>query len=294
MPPKTIRRNGRTYYVKKKKTYKKKKSVQNKFKLPKARPSVVRSIAPIVETKKFTGRAAGAIFPIQTFYMSTTGPTSIIVPPSWAWMVSRGDEPTIYNAIDGREIFSKYLQAKLMISYPNGAGAPQDPPRPLEVVYGFCHPLLRTDQNGMDTLTRNDYLQHVVDALGDDFDSADDNMEFKDKKRRLYNISGRFKVTPNLMKQVVQNPVNAHFGAHPMRRNINWKTMKKTRYHRSADSVGANPTNDPFLYPNEAYIPFFLLYNRDYANYSANVGGEAPVIKQIQIKWNSCHWFNDN
>lgn len=275
------------------------RKAQQLFKLRKAKPTVVKNLAPIAETKKFLGWRVGAQLGIQHEFMPTTSSALVFTPSEFNFMQSRRDVPDLFSSIDGKEIFSKYLQEKLLIEYPYGPNGPTAPVRPLEIIYGFVSPLNRTDltEPNEDNISRTDIIEHVLDLVSKDFDQSTDTMQFKDRRKRMYNITGRFKVLPKLMSQVGQIQFG-NWGAAPMRRNIQWPMMKKIRYKRSVDTHDPSATGpEPFMYANQAYIPFFIAYNPDYEKYLPNVvDPETGIIteqKQIKFSHNGCHWFTD-
>lgn len=287
-----------------------KQGAQKRFMLQKPTRRQVSNISNMAECVKFVGwenYPDQKTLPIQEFYVSTTASSHFIpIHPFW-YMRAKRDIPELNSAVEGRDIFSKYLQTKLEIKYPESMFGPQGGTRPIEVIYGWVNPLNLTDRTtpSENQVTFQEILDYVKDMIAEDFDSKNDTMEFKDRRKRNYNIVGRFKVKPN-QNSFLPGPVTSSSSsggvadtmgfegsAPPLRRNINWKMMKKVRYERSVN--GGSPPNDPFIYPNQAYLPFICLYNPDHANYSPNSpDGEGNLqVKQIKIRYSSCHWFND-
>jgi hypothetical protein len=295
----------------------KKRGVQQKFALTKPANKTVKALSNIAECKKWK---AVSLYPqptpigIQQFYVSTTGSATFIPVSSFLYLRSQADFPQgsitgELRGLEGRDIFSKYLQMKLEIKYPETMFGPEGGTRPLEIVYGFTSPLNLTDRTEpVDSkVTQEEIRDHIVDIVARDFDSKDDTMEFKTRRRRAYNIIGRFKVKPNnnglipspLRSNEVPGSVGTVLGERdtpPLRRNVSWPMNKKVRYRRSTNGVTSpDPILEPFVYPNGAYLPFILLYNPDYANYKNNTTdseGNAE-IRQITIRHNDQHWFND-
>lgn len=285
----------------------KKKGVQKKFQLEKPTTRQVSALSNIAECKKFKGwfnYPEQEPIGIRQEYLSVTSSVSFVPLNAFYYMRSKRDLPKLASAIDGRDIFSKYLQTKLEIKYPQTQYGPQGGTRPIEVVFGFCAPLNLTDRTdpNEDAVTGEEIIEHITDIVGDDFDSKNDTMEFKDRRRRAYNIVGRFKVKPNNNSVVpsplvATQPTTTGWGERdvpPIRRNVNFKMMKKVRYHRSHQGTPQDPP-DPIMYPNQAYLPFLLLYNPDHANYKLNTTDEEGTleVRQITMRHNTCHWFND-
>lgn len=284
-----------------KKTY---RGVQNKFKLAKPRMGQVKSISTMAECKRFKGWSIknNLPTPIQTQYLGVTNSATFIPIDPFYFMKSRRDVD-VQGTIEGRDIFSKYLQTKLEIKYPESVFGPQGGTRPLEVIYGVATPMNLTDRTTPSNIgvTAQEVMDHIIEQVARDFDSINDTMDFDVRSRRSYNILGRFKVKPNnnglipspFRSDAAGGQIGSLVGNRdvpPLRRNVNWPMMKKVRFERSvADSA------EPFLYPNQAYMPFLLLYNPDHANYSLNTTDAegTPEIKQIKVRHNSMHWFND-
>lgn len=275
------------------KTKKGKKSAQKKFQLKRPKKSTVKSITPIIEMKKFRGLLAGSIPGPETSYMSITAPTKVVIPAAFMYM-----SQTAYNnspAIEGNDIFSRYLTMKFKIQYPSNSNAPPNVQvQPTELIWGWCKPTNYTSLTSpvRETVSRANLANHVANQIAEEFDNANDNMKFNDKVKRNYNIIGRIKLRPRNTRDIFQNTwdvgtVTQQGGPSPIFKNISWKMNKKVEYTHTSDSFG---TADPFMYPNQAYIPFVILHNASYASYLENEEGE---VKQIAVTHNSCHWFND-
>lgn len=268
-------------------------AAQSKFKLRRPKNAVVKSIAPILETKKYLGLLAGSIPGPVTSYMSNTGPTHVYVPGSFTYMSQQQFQNS--PAVEGNDVFSKYLEMKFRLTYPSNANAPPNiQVQPVEMIWGWCKPLNYTSLTTpkRENCSRQDIVNHVTHQIAEEFNEKLDNMKFNDRVKRNYNIIGRRKLVPNNNRDVFQNTwdigaVQQQGGPTPIFRNVNWKMNKKVELTLSSDSTG---TADPFLYPNQAYIPFVLLFNPSYAEYPTNVG---EAITQIEVTRNSCHWFND-
>lgn len=295
MPPKKNRRKATKG--------KKGSTVQKKFQLPAAKNSVVRSLAPIAETKKFTGWNGTAPIGITSDYMPINSPYKLWYPYSFMNMQNVTDMPAgnnSFSAIEGRSLYSKYLSMNIEITYPHGTNSPTEPVEPVEIIWGFCEPLNLTPFSTPteSTVSRVDIANHINRQLQEDFDSSDDPMFFKEKRRRHYNIVGRRKIKPDKNSMIPQSIPSGSWSnsAASIQTKISWTTNKKLRCVRSADNATGG-LGVPFVYPNSAYIPFVLVYNKSYASYSANVidpdPTKPPEIKQIGYRHHDCHWFND-
>ena len=281
------------------------KSAQKKFNLPKPQKSVVNQLTNILETKKFQGLDYNSSNqwvqnPIEVGYFSNTNAGISFMPDTFYrhqfmtdinTQLPQADKDLSNNCIEGTSIFSKYLQVKIQIDYPDALNAPEQCPRPIEVIWGWVNPLNFTEFTNpkIDEVTPAQIREHTLDAIAAEFNSQTDPMEFHDKVKRRYNIIGRHKMLPQLDKQVPTRLVGtmtglAGGGSAKIHKNINFPMMKKVNYTQSTAKGDAMPQ---FAYPNEAYLPFVYLYNPDYSMY-----GSQPQ-ERPQFKFNDCHWFND-
>ena len=299
----------------------KKTGVQNKFKLRRPLSKQVKQIAPIAETKKYTwykgDERLGTLEPqgIREFFVNNSVNTATFLPVhSFLFMKRNLVAPSLPGSVMGKDIFSKYLSMKIEVLYPQARFGPIKGARPIEIVYGFTCPINlsnKTTPNDAEP-TYSDIETHITEQVDEDFDESTDLMEFKDAKRRSYNILGRIKCKPD-RRHLITGPIaNAESGTAlstnadtPSRvYTINFPMMKKVRMEQSNNlgDGGEGPTTDPFLYPNQAYLPFVLLYNKDKDAYEDNVAatykGDGSLLAaaedhQIRIRYKSCHWFND-
>lgn len=278
-------------------------SAQARFRLSRPRASTVRALSSILETKKYRGmvaNSAGTGFVntgVSTGTLAQIG--TVIVPKCFIQMYNSdtvGDvTPDLAGAcMDGHSLFCKYLKLKVQIDYPDGAFSPTTTPRPVELIWGFVNPLnltpytTPTDKD----ITVAQITQHVIDVVANEFNQENDPLQFHDRQKRLYNIIGRKKMIPNMHKQAPSAP-SFLASASKMLETLSWPMNKKVRY--TASSLGLSPgtLGDKFMYPNEAYIPFALLYNPDQAMYVPADGAADPSAYKINYQFNDCMWYND-
>jgi len=305
MPSTRPRRNNKRKNYRKNTRNTSRKPAQKKFQLAKPKASVVNQLSNILETKKYLGLdydLANGFWiqnPIEVGTLPLNAAGLSFMPDSFYRMqfqsaIQRSaatDNELADNCIEGQSVFSKYLQCKVQIDYPDGSGAPLESPRPIEIIWGWVNPLNFTEFTTpkLSTCTPAQIRAHTLNAIQAEFNSMTDPMEFHDKHKRRYNIIGRKKCLPNLTKQIPTKD-NVQFGPHncssaKMHYNINFKMMKKVNYTQSEATGDASVPH--FAYPNEAYLPFVFLYNPDFAMY--DVSG----VDAIKFKFNDCHWFND-
>jgi hypothetical protein len=305
-----VRRNNKRKNVRNTKR-RTRRQAQKKFTLPKPKLAAVKQISNILEVKKFRGldydnnvaewvqgtieegtmpiNSAGLSFMPDSFYRMQFQPDIID-------QTSDEKRELSNDCIEGNSLFSKYLQVKCQIDYPDGLNAPSECPRPVEVIWGWCNPLNYTQFTTprLDNVTPQQIRDHTLHAIAQEFNSMTDPMEFHDKHKRRYNIIGRRKMIPNNTRNVPTkvSPFNGMGAAasSKLTLDINFPMMKKVNYTKSVPSDLSIPQ---FAYPNEAYLPFVFFFNPDYAMYDGQNYPDDPGIEPIKFKFNDCHWFND-
>lgn len=281
-----------------------KRSAQSTFQLRRPKKSIMKDLQPIIETKKFCGYVAGAIPGPVDADLSVTSISRVLVPNAFMHMQAEGAGTVSQgSSVSGNDIFSRYLSLKVALKYPTNDFTPVGVQcRPVELIWGWTRPMNLTGLTSPthDTVSHLQLTESVISQLGGHYDEADDDMVFKDKSRRSFNVIGRKKLVPNNNEAIIQSTWGSaagfeqRGGAPTVRTTISWPLMKKIEFSKTADS-GTGGTGMPFIYPNQAYIPFAVFFNPDALKYDANTIGEGGVVEQRQIKLttNSCHWFND-
>lgn len=298
-----------------------KRGIQNKFKLHRPLSKQVKQIAPIAETKKYrwaTGLESAGTLDVQgirEFFVNNDTNTATFLPlHSFLFMKRNLHAPSLPGSVMGKDIFSKYLSMKIEVLYPQARYGPIKGARPIEIIWGFTTPINLSNKTVPDNSkpTNDDIITHITEQVDEDFDQSTDLMEFKDARRRSYNIIGRIKCKPD-RRHLITGPIaNAESGT-ALSTNadtpakiytINFPMMKKIRLEQSDNlgDGGVGPATDPFVYPNQAYLPFVLLYNKDKDAYEDNQPAQvnasgveiaAAEEHQIRIRYQDCHWFND-
>lgn len=288
----------------------KRKSAQKQFQLPKPRKSTVKALSNLLETKKTTG-----VIPDQQY---PTPPTGWIENPiyvhtmdyaithkflhvepfllmSYANDVS-SQAPNQSNVNDlaaqcmeGDALFAKYLTMKIQVDYPEGGNAPDQAPRPLEVIWGWVNPMNLTAYTtpSATTVQPSAIRAHIENHVKEEFDHINDPLRFHDRKKRMYNVIGRKTITPNFNRQV-PTMVTYLGAAGPIQLQLKWPMMKKVNYQKSARNPWAGDLGRAFAYPNEAYLPFVVVFNPDAHMYS-----ETNEAGRPKVKYHSCMWYND-
>lgn len=267
--------------------------------------TLVRARQPIVETKKHTVGARGGFlnpetvlhdFPCTSFVKMAQG---------------LGEDNMI-----GTSIFSKYYSAKLKLVFP--ADIPIKDHFKAQVIWGWMTaPFnLPNSNTGLSEYTRATVPEvwlntKVLRTVQDGFNQNVDQVNFRDKEKRLYRVEGKRWVKPDRRHEIgfpqttglevdemtgAATPIT--IGAPPSYlTQLKWKPMRKVKYTYTSggsDSPGPVDPAREFYYPNESWIPFVLVYTPNLTSYGEDEDGKTPPEGQIQYQFNDCHWFTDS
>ncbi len=189
----------------------------------------------------------------------------------------------------GNSVYSKYCKMKISLLYPNGADMSVVPSNQY-LVHGW----LKTPTNWstfttpvVNNANRNDLKLFVIQRLKAYFDERDDKLKFIPRANTGFKILGYRKITNDKNSQF--STENTSVG--PKNLSVTWSINRKVQYEEGFPNIGARPTlgpNDQFLYPNQSWLPFVVVYNPQFASM-----GDAPK-NRIKIAYNDCHWFTDS
>lgn len=289
-------------------TKRKNRSAQKKFQLPRPKQKDIKAIAHLLETKKTVGVIPDQKYPTPStgwitrpIYQATLDQTlkyqfchafSFLFQSYGTDVAAQSSQTNIDRlagqCLEGDSLFAKYLAMKIQVDYPEGAYAPGQCPRPIEIVYGWVNPLNLTAYTTPKAkeITPEQVQAHIENHVKEEFDQILDPMKFHDKQKRNYNIIGRFHVRPNFNRQV---PTMTTYlaAAGPKQYTLKWPMMKKVSYQKSERNPWPNDIGKTFAYPNQAYLPFVVLFNPD-----SHMYGESEDARP-KVQWNSCIWYND-
>lgn len=287
----------------------KKTTKRGAYKKNKKRVMVNRR-APMVETKSRTHedvRYDFSALPDRQTLTTYDTPHLALNPNSFLAMTQGLRE----DQIIGRSVFSKYLNMKIKIRFPQHAFTLDSVnkiipvfPQNYELIWGWIpFPMGCTGNTTphANLVTVADVHSHINLRLVDYFDSQKDFLRFIPKKASTIRITGSRKVRPDLRRYStapasMSEDDNAYLGSIPdYETNIKWKTMKKIHYEpsQSLESTGAGK---PGLYPNYQWLPFCVLVNWDYDIINTMFPTDEAKRKLYQpaVAWNDIHYFTDS
>lgn len=200
----------------------------------------------------------------------------------------------------GNSIFVRYLKAKIKVDFPPINILTK--PAKLYLIHGW----ITTPPNwttvttpAVDTATTADLNNFINQRLRQYFDDTQDQMLFRP---RIYDngikVIKKQKIEPNLQKQF-SIPANqpsgpsSMYGAVPsVHKSCTWNVNRKIHFEDSTNGTGLTD----YLYPNNTWLPFCVLYNPDYKAYTPDVPGQGGTEEgnRLHILMNNQIWYSDS
>lgn len=290
--------------------------------------------APIVETKQrvhsdvaqINGYPAGAP---QSDHTNAVNPLNWrALPPddaftniplrSWT-RVSHGFGE---NQVIGNNLFSKYLNFKLQVRFPDGSdisvpsiktpgtyvNVPNkmiEKPTKLFLVCGWIteslnYPLVSDVSPSLPAQSSADgdaIANYITQQLKPFFDDDEDKLQFRPKQTTNIKIEKYVKISPNLDNAISTQATPEHqfsdssvniievkeHGSIPdVYRSWNTKTNRKLPLTEGKE-VSIYPVDKQNLYPNNSWIPFAVIYNPDYQFQLANIKVAEGEVSSTQM-----------
>jgi hypothetical protein len=203
MPSNTFHRGAKRYSGKRRRFKKKSKYVKRSTK---ARRTSNRMSA-IVEMRRRQGTITTLWYPNQgpqadeDFYgLSTSQSVNVIVNPlNYGWQNAKSDPGGITREFRGKDIFIRYWKLKYKFDFPQDEDSIRSPMR-LQLIHGFCtNPTQYTPYTTpkMNTVTAQQYADHVLKQVEDGWNSPDDQLEFRVKNKSNLRIIGKQWIRPD-------------------------------------------------------------------------------------------------
>jgi hypothetical protein len=243
---------------------------------PKKKKNMMIRRAPFVETKSKTSedlvdQGFRTTAPTE-FYQSNTPHKHMNPEVFFAWKQGLGEAEMV-----GRSIYVKYLKRKLIVRFPQPpfqttAGVDKEIPiypQNLEIVWGFVPQPLNLTGNTSVAVYNNtiDHTNaHINQRVADYFQDRADFLRYVPKKASTIRIVGRRKVKPDMrhfsgMAPQVDSKDDIVGNVPDYQTSIYWPMMKKLHLEKSNDFTG---TGVEGYFPNYAWLPFCILYDRDW------------------------------
>jgi len=266
--------------------------------------------------------------PLTTIFKGLNGRSPCnfkLHPLNYGWENERTnelDEASHKIHFTGEGIHPRYLKTKILFKFPQAEDAIEKPMR-IQLVWGFIkRPFMFTPYTTpeADEASITELKQLALKQVEREYDSPLDQLHFNVKRPNNYVITGKRWIRPDRRHRIgaIQNYVvgadglpdpRSSGGPPDIKETISWTMGKQWRLQRSGDVEDED--EQVFCYNNEQYIPFWLVYNPDYANVrqdpdnydsdgelveppgGGDNGNPVPEANRIQVTHNSCMWYND-
>jgi len=289
--------------------------------------------APIVETKQ---RVHSDVAQINGYPAGSTDPVNYTNPLNWrplppddaftniplrSWTrISHGFGE---NQVIGNNLFSKYLNFKLQVRFPDGSDiqvpsvktpgtfvyVPNkmiEKPTKLYLVCGWItesmnYPLNSDVSPSLPAQSDADIdaiSNYITQQLKPFFDDDEDKLQFRPKQTTNIKIEKYVKLSPNLDKAIATQAHPYQQWSNNLGDNVNaiepngsipdvmktW-SIKTNRKIPLTEGVasGIYPTDKQNLYPNNSWIPFAVIYNPDYQFQLGNITIKDGEVNQTQM-----------
>ncbi|AXH79576.1 MAG: hypothetical protein [Circular genetic element sp.] len=204
------------------------------------------------------------------------------------------------NRMSGTNIFAKYLNVKGKIRWPSQddqASTPQS----LQLVWGWTAPANFTTNTTPDlsALTPQQLTAHIIEQLGEYFNSPVDELQFQQKRNNNIRIAGKRWLKPRTTGQISQTASVYHdvvdgatgVGVKPDTKfSCSFKIMKKTHYDAGGQVNYAGTAEVDQAYNlNDHPIPFVVLYQPEEGNLYPGDADKRPAVA-----YNSALYYTDS
>lgn len=291
----------------------KKTTVKGAYKKARKRQMAIRR-APLVETFKY--QSAPSTNEVQALSRTTAynmilnrafiaAFTQSLDIPDDGLSTIAGKGPTCR----GRDIFSKLTSMKLRFSFPENQYAIRGAYTPPQLIHGWIKKTMFKTSDTTPTpaqVQESHFTNEINHILTQQFNEANDRLDFRDRRRSEYIILGKQTIKPNHNKSINsayynRNVVMAEPGgptepmpegvyqsSPPVFKTLTWKLNRKIGLQESTS--WASPTTK--YYPSDCWIPFVIVFNPSYAKQVSDAGGNNAG--QIHVAYNSVHYYTDS
>lgn len=289
--------------------------------------------APIVETKQ---RVASDVAHINGYPAGSTDPAHAQNPLNWRSLSPddaftniplRSWQRTSHgfgeNQVIGNSIFSKYLNFKLQVRFPDGSDiqVPSqktpgtyvfvknkviEKPTKLYLICGWVtesmnYPL-NSDvspslpaQSDADGEALNHYITQQLKPF---FDDDEDKLQFRPKQTTNIKIVKYVKIAPKLDEAIATQAMPFQRWSNNLGENVNaiepmgsipdvyrsWSVKTNRKIALTEGTeISAFPVDKQNLYPNNSWVPFAVIYNPDYQFQLSNIEVKDGEVDQVQM-----------
>ena len=281
---------------------------------PARKAQMVIRRAPIVETFKY--QSAPATNEIQA--LSRTSAYNMVLNRAFVSAFTQSlDVPSdglsttsaFGPTCRGRDIFSRLTSMKLRFDFPENEFAIRTNYTPPQLIHGWIKKTMFKTSDTTPTpaqVQESHFVNLINESLTQQFNEANDKLDFRDRRPSEFVILGKQFIKPNLNKNInnayfnrnvaMAEPTDAtspmHEGIYqstpPVFKKLTWKINKKIGLQESTS--WASPTTK--FYPADCWVPFVIVFNPSYAKQVEDSGGNNKG--QIHVSYNSVHYYTDS
>lgn len=227
------------------------------------------------------------------------------------------------NQVIGNNIFSKYLNFKLQVRFPDGSdisvpsvktpgtyvNVPNkmiEQPTKLYLICGWVteslnYPLSSDVSPSLPAQADADgeaIANYITQQLKPFFDDDEDKLQFRPKQTTNIKIEKYVKISPNLDKAIATQAMPYQQWSNNLGENVNaiepngsipdvyrsWSTKTNRKLPLTEGTeVSIYPVDKQNLFPNNSWIPFAVIYNPDYQFQLGNITIKDGEVNQTQM-----------
>lgn len=276
--------------------------------------------APLVETFKYQSAPSTN----QFIHLSRTSAYNMILNDAFIAGYTQGlDIPndglsTLVNAgptCRGRDVYSKLTAMKMRFVFPEDGYSIQDNYTAPIVYYGWLKKTMfktgdttPTPQN----VTRQTFVDMLNQSLENQFDQANDKLDFRDRRPSEYVIVGKRHIRPNKNKSIGLEPLitgdvatggpangqpisdatGVRGGLPPVFHTIKWNVNRKIGLQATNSWLTGGGTDESRFYPADCWLPFVVIFNPSFDKQIADT--TEANRGQIGVSYNSVHYYTDS
>lgn len=277
----------------------------------KAQMSIRR--APIVETLKYQSAPATN----EAQFLSRTVAYNMILNRAFiAGYTQSLDVPndglstsaTFGPTVRGRDVFSKLTSMKLRFDFPENEFSIRTNYTPPQLIHGWVKKTMFKTSDTTPTpaqVQESHFSNEINHLLTQQFNEANDRLDFRDRRASEYIILGKQDIKPNLNKSINHNyfnrnvamaepvsstspmPEGVYQSTPPVFKTLTWKLNRKIGLQESTSWASGGVSR---FYPSDCWIPFVIVFNPSYAKQIDATNSKGQIV----VSYNSVHYYTDS
>ncbi len=204
----------------------------------------------------------------------------------------------------GDTLYSKWLKLKITLKFPTGTDMIVNPVKMFLITGWVTAPMALTNNTTVTegNATKQTLIDHLDDQLREYFDERQDFLRFREKTTSNVRILSYKSLMPNnnaaiaapAAQAILADDTVRTVGAVPdVNRTFTWSTKRKVHLSEGKAVATSTDASDPDiqnLFPNNQWLPFAIIYNKDHAS----MRNAADEDTKCQLFYNDIHHFSDS